>query len=57
MQPPKPAAAANGAPAHADALSLLHKLQSQLSGTEEMAGKLRVLQQALQQVRCRCIIV
>jgi hypothetical protein len=47
-QAPTQAADAAG---HADALALLRSLRLQLSGSAEMAGKLNVLEQALQQVR------
>lgn len=53
MQFPTPAAAAgDAAAARAGALALLRTLQSKLPGSEEMAGKLQLLQEALQQVRC-----
>jgi hypothetical protein len=53
MEPPTPAAAAaaSAAAARADALPLLQGLRSKLAGSQEMAGKLAVLQDALQQVR------
>lgn len=52
MQFPTPAAAAgDAAAARAGALALLRTLQK-LPGSEEMAGKLQLLQEALQQVRC-----
>lgn len=50
MQFPTPAAAAgDAAAARAGALALLRTLQSKLPGSEEMAGKLQLLQEALQQ--------
>jgi hypothetical protein len=47
----QPPASSAGAAGHADALALLRKLQSQLSGSAEMGSKLQVLEQALAQVR------